>query len=184
MEGWELGLIIGCGVLAAILLAIIVRFVCKGHNRDANGENRPLLGDGKSTTTATALRFDKHIGGGGGDANNNNNDRNNNNNGAGGVDPGGFLDAQATKRINSWVDEVEKCRRGEGLAPLTVAISSMSSDSSQLLGDTPDLAGVVTPRTPTTLSPRISGVDPSEGLGGHSSTQGVYLGYSPKIVNA
>lgn len=183
MEGWELGLIIGCSVLAAILLAIIIRFVCKG-NRDKNGESKPLL-DGKTNTTA-GLRFDKHIGGG--DNTNNNNDRNNNNNnnaGTAAAGDGGFLDAQATKRINAWVDEVEKCRRGEGLAPLTIAAgSSIGSDQSQLLGDTPDLAGVVTPRTPTTLSPRISGVDPSDGVGGQSSTQGVYLGYSPKIVNS
>ena len=215
MEGWELGMIIGCSVLAVILIAIVVRYLCKGKcggggsGNGKNGEKQPLL-DGKTTSTAAALRFDKRI-----EQRNSNNQHpegagDPHNHGGDQMGAGAFLDAQATKRINAWVDEVDKFRRDGVLVPLLGHPSSSATANSggggsgnsgdggsdhnhissnvsagtrdsDLLGDTPDVGGLNTPRTPNNLSPRISGVD-VEGQGGQSSTQGVYMGYSPKVL--
>jgi hypothetical protein len=159
LPGWEIGVIVGCVVLSVILIAVVVRYLCKGRV-DESGERRALLGD-RNSSTAAALRFDSHIA----------------------ADPptvqtgeAGGLDVAAARRISLWIDEVEKARRTDGLAPL---IASMV-ESGQLLGDTPDASGMVTPRTPNSLSPRMSGMEASLGTEGLSSTQGVYLGYSPK----
>jgi hypothetical protein len=150
MRDWEIGVIVGSSVLSIIIIALLIRYCCK--NRREGGESKPLLHDQKTSSTAAALNFaaqipvDPPTAGG----------------------PGEFLDSNAARRIAGWIDDVERARRGDGLQPL----QPPQAESVQLLGDTPDFAGVVTPRTPNSLSPRISGVDDV------SSTGGVLGGYS------
>ena len=159
LEKWQLGLIIGLSVVGLLAIIVVVRRCCCRPSAD-DGERKPLLAGDSKSSTAAALRFDKHLGADPPGA-------------AAGAAEGGPLDSDTLKRITNWIDDVERARRGDGLAPLTVS----HSDAPQLLGDTPDFAGVATPRTPASLSPRMSGVD----VGGESSTSGVFLGYSPKL---
>lgn len=160
MQSWEIGLIVGCAVVSTILFAVVIRYLCCGNTGSVQ-ETKPLLANDRQSTTTAALRIESHIA----------------------IDPspamadGAFLDAAGMKRLVVWIDDVERARRSEGLQPLA---PSSAAEQSQLLGDTPEFSGVITPRTPNSLSPRMSGVDP---VGGVSSTSGMYLGYSPKMVN-
>lgn len=163
MQDWEIGLIVGCSVVSVVLFAIVIRYLCVAR-RGTSSEKKPLLGGDKQSSTTAALRIETHI---------------QVDQGQQPMADGAFLDSTAMRRITTWIDEVEKARRSsEGLVPLA-PISG--ADAAAMLGDTPDFSGVITPRTPNSLSPRLSSVD---GTAAGSSTSNMYLGYSPKLVQA
>ena len=157
MEDWELGLIVGCGVLAGFLIGVVIFLMIKQRRNHNNGENKPLLGEKSKFTKHNGINNGHHLQQHHHSSSQQHHDDDQDANYMNET----FLDGPSLKRVIAWADDVESYRITDDLEPLypsrrqQAAISSLSSNNNGsqsqqqgLLGDDADYDIGKTPDPP------------------------------------